>query len=61
MVCIMAWCFTKHSVCLPFRRAAHLPRAEPFWLPQMAAFGHAGTMPEVDEVWSALDLMGTLD
>jgi hypothetical protein len=36
-------------------------RAEPFWLPQMAAFGHAGTMPEVDEVWSALDLMGTLD
>jgi heptosyltransferase-1 len=36
-------------------------RAEPFWLPQMAAFGHAGTMPEVDEVWSALERMGALD
>ncbi len=29
-------------------------RAEPFWLPQMASFGRAGTMPDVDEVWSAL-------
>jgi len=36
-------------------------RAEPFWLPQVASFGEAGTMPGVDEVWSALERLGTLD
>ncbi len=35
-------------------------RAEPFWLSQMAAFGDAGAMPEVDEVWSALEQLGAL-
>ncbi len=36
-------------------------RAEPFWLPQAASFGQAGTMPEVDEVWAALATLGALD
>ena len=35
-------------------------RAEPFWLPQVASFGDAGTMPGVDDVWSALGRLGAL-
>lgn len=36
-------------------------RAEPFWLSKLAAFGQGGTMPGVDEVWSALQRLGALD
>ncbi|HLS57166.1 MAG TPA: lipopolysaccharide heptosyltransferase I [Zeimonas sp.] len=36
-------------------------RAEPFWLPHVASFGQAGTMPAVDDVWSALERLGALE